>query len=322
MQYRPLGATGINVSVIGFGAWGIGGQTPGATSYGRTDDAVSRRALNEAFDQGITFYDTASVYGDGHSEELIGECFAGRRDQVVIATKAGITSSFRGYDFSADALRDSLDASLRRLRSDYVDLFQLHNAGADVVMRQPHILDLLHKLRDQGKIRAFGFSTPSPQDAVDLLDVAGTAAFQINFNLLDWRAVDLGLFDRARERRIAIIARTPLAFGFLAGQIAKDTVFGPADHRSRWPREKIASWLDAADAIFAALTRTGYQSDRAAAALRFCMSFDAVATIIPGMLSPTEVTANVAACNEGPLDPSQLKSVESVYRLHQFRLDA
>ena len=145
MRYRPLGSSSIQVSVVGFGAWGIGGRTPGATSYGATDDAVSRRALEEAFDRGITFYDTASVYGDGHSEELIGECFDGRRHEIVIATKAGITSSFRGYDFSAPALRASLEGSLRRLRTDYVDLFQLHNAGPDVVLHQPHIVELLQR---------------------------------------------------------------------------------------------------------------------------------------------------------------------------------
>ena len=152
MRYRPLGSSSIQVSVVGFGAWGIGGRTPGATSYGATDDAVSRRALHEAFDRGITFYDTASVYGDGHSEELIGECFDGRRHEIVIATKAGITSSFRGYDFSAPALRASLEGSLRRLRTDYVDLFQLHNAGPDVVLHQPHIVELLQRFVAEGKV--------------------------------------------------------------------------------------------------------------------------------------------------------------------------
>jgi aryl-alcohol dehydrogenase-like predicted oxidoreductase len=177
LRYRSLGSSGIKVSVIGFGAWGIGGRTPGPTSYGDTDDSLSRRALNEAYDRGITFYDTASVYGDGHSEELIGECFESRRDQVVIATKAGITSSFRCYDFSEAGLRASLEGSLRRLRTDYVDLFQLHNAGSDVVSAHPHIGDLLSRLREEGKIRAYGFSTPGPQDALDLLETPGAACF-------------------------------------------------------------------------------------------------------------------------------------------------
>ena len=322
MRYRPLGSSSIQVSVVGFGAWGIGGRTPGATSYGATDDAVSRRALEEAFDRGITFYDTASVYGDGHSEELIGECFDGRRHEIVIATKAGITSSFRGYDFSASALRASLEGSLRRLRTDYVDVLQLHNAGADVVLGQPHIAQLLRALVAEGKIRTFGFSTPTPDDALALLDLPGAACVQVNCNLLDWRAIDGGLLDRATSRSIGVIARTPLAFGFLAGGLDKETVFPGDDHRSKWPRERIAAWVEAADRVFAELQIADSPPDRVAVALRFCLSFESVATVIPGMLSPAEVLANVAACDEGPLDPSVTGCIESVYRQYETRLRA
>jgi aryl-alcohol dehydrogenase-like predicted oxidoreductase len=322
LRYRPLGSTSIQVSVVGFGAWGIGGRTPGATSYGATDDAVSRRALHEAFDRGITFYDTASVYGDGHSEELIGECFDGRRHEIVIATKAGITSSFRGYDFSAPALRASLEGSLRRLRTDYVDLFQLHNAGPDVILRQPHIVELLRRFVVEGKVRTFGFSTPTPDDALALLDVSGVACFQVNCNLLDWRAIEVGLFDRARSRNIGVIARTPLAFGFLAGRLDRDTVFPGDDHRSKWSRERIAAWVEAADCIVAELDIPNNPPSRVAVALRFCLSFEAVATVIPGMLSPAEVVANVAACDEGPLDSSVIRCVENVYRRYEARLKA
>ena len=173
MDYRPLGSTGMTVSAVGFGAWGIGGCTPGATSYGETDDAESLRALNEAFDRGITFYDTSNVYGNGHSEELIGACFEGRRRDIVIATKAGITPSYRGYDFSPPALRASLEASLRRLRTDYVDVLQLHNAGPDDVAGRADVFDMLERLVDEGKVRAWGISTPSPEDAMVLLDVVG-----------------------------------------------------------------------------------------------------------------------------------------------------
>jgi len=312
----------MRVSVIGFGAWGIGGRTAGATSYGETDDAESSRALNEAFDQGINFYDTASVYGDGHSEELIGNCFKSRRHEVVIATKAGITSSFRGYDFSSAALRASLEASLRRLQTDYVDLLQLHNAGPGMVRDQSHIADLMNRFVEEGKVRAYGFSTQSPKDALELLDFPGAVCFQVNCNLLDWRAIDVGLFDRALAQNIAIIARTPLAFGFLTGRFTADTVFDPADHRSRWPREKIAAWLEAADAIFSAFYVSGQRLDRIEAALRFCLSFDAVATVIPGMLSLAEVLANTAAIGNGPLDSALIQSIEKIYRRHESLLAA
>ena len=321
LRYRSLGSSSINVSILGFGAWGIGGRTPGATSYGETDDAVSRRALHEALEHGITFFDTASVYGDGHSEELIGECFKDRRHEVVIATKGGITKSFRGYDFSASALRASLEGSLRRLRTDYVDLFQLHNAGSNVVLGHPDIGDALNRFLEEGKIRAYGFSTPSPQEAVALLDFPNTASFQVNCNLLDWRAVDLGLFRRAFAQNISIIARTPLAFGILTETITNDTIFGADDHRSRWSRDKIAVWLEAADALFSTIAHGGYRESRTATALRFCLSFDAVTTVIPGMMSPEDVRANVAACKQGSLDLSLIRCIERIYRQYESRLE-
>jgi aryl-alcohol dehydrogenase-like predicted oxidoreductase len=321
LRYRSLGSSGINVSVLGFGAWGIGGRTPGATSYGPTDDAVSRRALGEAFEHGVTFFDTASVYGDGHSEELIGECFEHRRQAVVIATKAGITKSFAGRDFSAPALRASLEGSLRRLRTDYVDLFQIHDAGADIVLEHPHIGAALNCFLAEGKIRAYGFSTPSPGDAAALLNFPNTTSFQVNCNLLDWRAADAGLFDGALKRNISIIARTPLAFGLLTGTIANDTRFSADDHRSRWSRDNIAIWLEAADALFSEIADAGCKASRAAIALRFCLSFDSVATVIPGMLSPEEVRANAAACQQGPLDGGLIRCVERIYRQHEARLE-
>ena len=308
------------VSAIGFGAWGIGGCTPGATSYGETDDRESLRALNAAFDQGITFYDTSNVYGDGHSEELIGACFEGRRGDVVIATKAGITSSYRGYDFSPAALRASLEGSLRRLRSDYVDILQLHNGGPDVVMGTPDVVELMQRFVAEGKVRCWGISTLSPQDALTLIDVTGVGCFQVNCNMLDWRAIDAGLPDRAASRGIGIIARTPLASGFLAGAVAEDTVFASNDHRSRWRRERITTWVEAAQSIAEAASVPDNVVERAALALRFCLSVEGVATVIPGMLTRTEVLASVAACEQGPLERDVMQSVEGVYRRYEARL--
>jgi aryl-alcohol dehydrogenase-like predicted oxidoreductase len=320
--YRPLGGSGIEVSAIGFGAWAIGGRTPGATSYGETDDAVSRRALDEAFDRGVTFYDTASVYGDGHSETLIGETFRDRRDRVVIATKAGILPSFRGYDFSAPWLRTSLEGSLRRLQTDYIDVLQLHNASADVVHAEPPVGEVLARFVEEGKIRAYGFSTPSPQDALALLTIAGTTCCQVNLNLLDWRAVDIGLFKAASAAKIGVIARTPLAFGFLTGRLTRDTTFDDTDHRSRWSRERILAWLDAADAVFAAFGPSADEQGRTDIALRFCLSFAEVSTVIPGMLSPEEVRANIAAVDGGLPDASWIRRIEQAYRRYESLLQS
>ncbi len=322
MEYRPLGATGIRVSIIGFGSWGIGGLTPGPTSYGETDDAVSRRAISQALYEGINFFDTSSVYGDGHSESLLGEAFAGQRDRVVIATKGGIQPAYAGYDFTAQALRTSLEGSLRRLRTDYLDVFQLHNASAAVVQSLSHLGEVLTRFKEEGKVRAFGFSTPTPEDAVALVDFPGTASLQVNWNMLDWRAQESGLFDRAAAKGIGIIARTPLAFGFLTGQFTAGTVFDSSDHRSRWSAEKIAAWTDATDDLFLALGTGQSSADNAATALRFCVSFDSVATVIPGMITPDEVHANAAASRKGPLTADEIRCVNAVYRKHGVRLRA
>ncbi|WP_298244136.1 aldo/keto reductase [uncultured Bradyrhizobium sp.] len=322
MQYRPLGSTGIMVSAIGFGAWGIGGCTPGATSYGETDDQESLRALSAAFDCGITFYDTSNVYGDGHSEELIGACFEGRRSDVVIATKAGITASYRGYDFSPAALRASLEGSLRRLRTDYVDVLQLHNGTPAIVTGGSEIVELMQRLVTEGKVRCWGISTLSPEDALALIDVAGVGCFQVNCNILDWRAIDAGLPGQAASRGIGMIVRTPLASGFLAGGVGVDTVFPANDHRSRWPRDRIVTWIEAAQGVVDSVDLADTPGNRAALALRFCLSVDGVATVIPGMLTRNEVLASVAACEQGPLGRDVMLSIEGAYRRYEARLRA
>src|SRR5919197_1411698 len=133
MKYRPLGRTGLVVSEIGYGAWGIGGRTAAETSYGDTDDRVSLAALARALDLGITFFDTSAAYGDGHSEQLIGQAVKARRAEVVIATKAGYESWERAPDFSSAGIIASTERSVQRLGSDYVDLLQLHNPPIEIL---------------------------------------------------------------------------------------------------------------------------------------------------------------------------------------------
>ena len=300
MRYRSLGKSGLTVSEIGFGAWGIGGRTAGETSYGETDDRRSRAALDCAFDLGIAFFDTANVYGDGHSEILIGEAFAKKRDRVVIGTKAGLTRFGDPPDFSPGSLRRSLEDSLKRLKSDYVDLLQLHNPPADLFRRSPESYAALQVLQREGKIRAFGVSVKAPADALSIIDIHAVAAVQVNLNMLDVRAVETGLLAAATQKGMGIIARTPLCFGFLSGAIAADTEFPPGDHRRAWARTQIERWIAGAEAMHAAAATPAGQS-RSQAALRFCLSFPAVSSVIPGILSPDEAAQNAAASGFGPL---------------------
>ena len=320
MELRDLGRTGLRVSAIGFGAWGIGGYVPGA-SYGPTDDATSRAALARAFARGIVFFDTAPAYGDGHSETLIGDFVAGLSaadaDRVVIATKAGQARFVDPTDFSPAAIRASLEASLRRLRRRAVDLLQLHNPTPDLLAARPEIVACLDDLKREGSIRAWGISTKTPAEALRCVREFAAPVVQANYNLIDHRAVDCGLFDAARAQGTGVIARTPLAFGFLSGTVSSDAAFPEGDHRRLWKRERLESWSKAAREFVGDIAAREGQS-LAQIALRFCVSRPEVSTAIPGILSPAEADANAIAGTAGPLAPDDLVRIDAAYRASAF----
>lgn len=316
MKYRALGRTGLNVSEIGFGAWGIGGRTVGTTSYGDTDDRTSLAALGRALDRGITFYDTSSAYGDGHSEELLGQAFGSRRSNVVIATKAGYESWDRPPDFSPAAVAASAERSLKRLRSDYIDLLQLHNPPPEALRDDTLPAEML-RLQKAGKIRAWGVSAKSPAEALLALADCEAGVIQANFNMMDVRAQTSGLFEEVVHRGAGFIARTPLCFGFLSGTIRRDTVFAEGDHRLGWSRAQLDNWIEgAADLLQAVRASPGAEGARTA--LRFCLSFSAVSSVIPGILTPAEAEANAAAGDLGPLPAAAVDMVLAINRRRQF----
>jgi aryl-alcohol dehydrogenase-like predicted oxidoreductase len=321
MEYRRLGSSGLVVSAVGFGGWGIGGATAGATSYGVTDDGVSARALARALDLGITFYDTSAAYGDGRSEMLIGQAFRGRRDRVVIATKAGYERWDRPADFRPDAIRRSVEASLRQLGTDYIDLLQLHNVPVETLRDEPAISGMLEDLRRAGMIRACGVSVKSPDQVPMVLRQIPFPVVQVNLNMLDVRAVTCGLLDPqkepAAEHAVGIIARTPLCFGFLSGRVDADTVFAAADHRSAWSRSQIARW-DAGGRMMRDAVPPPPGQTPSQMALRFCLSFPAVATVIPGILTPAEAEENAAAGVAGALPEDDVQRILQINRHESF----
>jgi len=209
----------------------------------------------------------SNLYGNGHSEELIGEAFARRRDKVVIATKAG-----RGdYDTEAyepSELRRSVEASLRRLRSDYVDVVQVHSPSSMDVLKRHDVMGTLGRLKSEGKIRAVGISVKAPGDGVPAIRELGAEVIQINFNLVDQRASDGELLRVAREIGAGVIGRTPLCFGMLSGKVAPETVFDARDHRSLWSKAQIARWIEASSMFVQAVAEKGRQTP-AQVALRF-----------------------------------------------------
>jgi aryl-alcohol dehydrogenase-like predicted oxidoreductase len=315
MRYRNLGTTGLRVSEVGFGTWAIGGQTPGATSYGATDDATSLKALRTAVDVGINFFDTANIYGNGHSEELLGTAFAQMRHQVVIASKCGIQDMSGARDFSAQALRKSVEGSLRRLGTDFLDILQLHDPPEYLADSEESIAPV-KSLLAEGKIRALGVSVKSPVQGLSFL-APPWQSIQCNFNMIDQRALDCGLIERAGNTGISIIARTPLAFGFLSGAyLDREPVFTSADHRSRWPREQIQVWAKAPS--YFAEVNEGTDRTLTQLALQFCISPTAVAATIPGITTPDEAIQNASAGSLQPLSDDELSRIMQIAKEHTF----
>jgi len=311
MQYRRLGDRGPLVSVVGFGSWAIGGD-----NWGPTDDAVSKRALHAALEQGVTFIDTADVYGRGHSEELIAQVLQerGGKKDVVIATKAGndFYNATKGDDGGYGAMKSNTDCdyiifaaeqSLKRLRVDALDVLQLHSPSLDLLQRDDP-WDALDRLKRDGKILHAGLSIasfreeeqwPIVEQHAGLLDV-----LQIRYNMLE-RAVERSIFPAAQRLGLGIIVRIPLLFGFLAGKFTRDSRFGPDDHRRfNLAPEKLPTLLDQLDALRPVLDGCPGRP-MAETALRFCISHPACHTVIPGAKTPEQVAINCAAGAAGPL---------------------
>jgi aryl-alcohol dehydrogenase-like predicted oxidoreductase len=312
MKYRNLGNTGIQISEIGFGAWGIGGVTPGPSSYGPTDDNTSCKALSCALDNGITFYDTSNAYGDGHSERLIGKTFSKAREKVIIATKVGLIKYGLPLDFSTKTIITSLNQSMERLKTDYIDLLYLHNPPPEVIENGEEILECLNHLKKDGKVRAFGVSAQTPEHGLLAIKYLKPSALQVNFNMLDRRVLDCGLMDLARDTQTSLVARTPLSFGFLSGTITRNTQFESSDHRSRWPQKQVNTWVDGAEALLDCMSNKAAQS-KPQFAVRFCLSFPPVSAAIPGMMTEKEVLENIHVSELGPLTVVELEKLEKVY---------
>jgi aryl-alcohol dehydrogenase-like predicted oxidoreductase len=314
MRYRPLGHSGLTVSEIGFGTWGLGGTRKGAVAYGPTDDAESLRALRRAFERGVTFYDTADLYGFGHSEGLLGQAFAPVRSEVVLATKAGFRDA-QTQDFSPAHLERSLAASLRRLRTDFADVFLLHSPPLDELHGDRPCLRWLAELKPRGLARAIGLSVRSPEDGIVALNECDVDCLEVNFNLADQRARANGLLAMCEDRGVGVIVRTPLCFGFLTGAYAEGA-FASGDHRNRWSEAQRARWHDA-HALFWGDSSV---SSPIELALRFCLSYPGVSTTIPGMLTCEHVEENVSAGEFGPLAGDERERIEALYGTQDFFL--
>jgi aryl-alcohol dehydrogenase-like predicted oxidoreductase len=307
MRYRKLGRTGIEVSEIGYGAWGIGGA-----QWGGADDDESLQALHRAIDLGLTFIDTALAYGEGRSERLVGQVVRERDETVHVATKvppknliwpaeegAALDDVFpRGY------VRDCAERSLRNLGMDAVDLLQLHVWNDDWAGSE-ELLGEVEQLRSDGRIRHFGISINDhqPSNALRLVRSGAVDTVQVIYNVFDQSPED-ELLPACREHGVGVIARVPLDEGGLTGRIGADTEFEGDDFRESYFRGDRKREVH--DRVTAIATDLAIDESRLAEiALRFILSEPAVSTVIPGMRSLRNVERNIAASDAGPLQPDE-----------------
>jgi aryl-alcohol dehydrogenase-like predicted oxidoreductase len=225
MRYRQLGSTELSVSEVSFGTWAIGG------SWGKVNDEESLRALDRAMDAGVNFFDTADVYGSGHSEELLAKATKGKEDTIHIATKfcrAGDIHDLSTY--SEASVRAYCEQSLKKLNRERIDLYQIHCPPIEI-LRDGSVFTVLDKLKEEGKIREYGVSVETVEEGLLCLESPGVRALQVIYNLFRQKPTK-ELFPKAQEKGVGILVRLPLASGLLTGKFSEQAVFDPEDHRS------------------------------------------------------------------------------------------
>jgi aryl-alcohol dehydrogenase-like predicted oxidoreductase len=315
MNYRTLGRTGWKVSDISFGAWAIGG------AWGTVDDSESMAALRAALDCGVNFIDTADVYGMGRSERLIAQLKRERKEEIVVATKAGRRLNPHTSDgYNAANLTAFIEDSLRNLSTDCLDLVQLHCPPTDVYYRLD-VFDALDRLVAAGKIRHYGVSVERVEEALKAIEYPNVKTVQIIFNCFRLRPAEL-FFGEAKRRQVGILARVPLASGMLTGKITRDSQFDAEDHRlfnrhgERFDVGETFSGVDFDTALAAveelrALLPSGVSM--AQVALRWILMHDAVTCAIPGAKRPSQVADNCAASDLPALSAETMAAVQAIY---------
>ena len=315
MQYRTLGRTGFRVSDISFGAWAIGG------SWGAVDDKDSLAALNKAADCGVNFIDTADVYGMGRSERLLAQFKRDRKQDIVIATKAGRklpAQTVEGY--TRENLTQWVDESLKNLAVDALDLLQLHCPPTALYYR-PEVFGYLDDLVAAGKLRHYGVSVERVEEALKAIEYPSVETVQIIFNCFRLRPAGL-FFEQALKKQVGILARVPLASGLLTGKLGRDSRFAADDHRAfnrhgeAFDMGETFSGVDYETALEAVeeIRRVMPQgSSMAQFALRWILMFDAVTCAIPGAKKPEQVADNCQASDLPVLSPETMAAVEALY---------
>jgi len=316
MNYRKFGGMDWQVSEIGLGTWQLGAD------WGNVDDAMAEKVLRTAVNSGVTFFDTADCYGEGLSEKRLGKFLKSCSKKVTIATKLGRFPQPGGLDnFSLQQFRQHTEGSLKRLGVECLDLTQVHCPPTELI-KQGDMFDWLRILKKEGKIKAFGLSIESMEEAELCLKQEGVSSLQIIFNVLRQKPIE-DIFELALEKQIALIIRLPLASGLLSGNFSKNTSFAENDHRnfnrngehfnvgetfSGLPYEK---GLELVSQLGEMIPN---DIPLPLAALRWILDFEAVSVVIPGSKSPEQVQHNCRASDLTSLAPSLHETLKQFYK--------
>jgi aryl-alcohol dehydrogenase-like predicted oxidoreductase len=315
MHYRELGRTGWKVSEISFGAWAIG------SAWGEVDDRESLAALHRAVDLGVNFIDTADVYGMGRSERLVARLRKERKETIYVTTKAGRRlDPHTAQGYTKANLTLFVEDSLKNLETDCIDLLQLH-CPPPILLYRPEFFAIMEDFVRAGKIRYYGVSVETVEEALKAIEYPGVQTIQIIFNMFRHRPAEL-FFPEAKRRRVGILARVPLASGLLTGRMTRHTVFPTDDHRNfnrqgeAFDRGETFSGVDyeiglEAVEILKSLVPPG--ATLAQLALRWILMFEAVTCAIPGAKRPAQVEENVRASDLAPLSDAQMAKVRELY---------
>jgi aryl-alcohol dehydrogenase-like predicted oxidoreductase len=315
MQYRALGRTGFKVSTISFGAWAIGG------TWGPVDDADSLKALHQALDLGVNFFDTADVYGDGHSEQLLARLKRERSTRFHVATKVGRRSNpHDAKSYTRASLTAHVERCAKNLETEALDLLQLHCPPTDVYY-MPEVFGVLDDLRRAGKLQHYGVSVERVEEALKAIEYPNVESVQIVFNLFRQRPAEL-FFAQAERRQVGILARLPLSSGLLSGKMKKGQHFAADDHRefnrtgAAFDRGETFSGLDFDTGVEVAEELRALVPPNmtlAQFALRWIAMHDAVTCSIPGAKRPEQVAENAAAADLPALSDEVMRRVREIY---------
>ena len=316
MKYRKLGKTGYEISEISLGTWQLGG------GWGKPfDEETAYKTLNLAIDRGINFLDTADVYSNGLSERAVGKVIRERKEEVVLATKAGRRlNPHVASGYTAENIEGFVDDSLRNTARESLDLLQLHCPPTDVYYH-PELFQGLDRMKKAGKIRHYGVSVERVEEALKAIEYPGVETVQIIFNMFRQRPAEL-FFREAERKNIGIIVRVPLASGLLTGKFRKETIFEKSDHRNfnrtgeafdkgetfaGIPYEKGLEAVEKLRGIFPG------QDLLVEPALKWILMHEQVSCIIPGASRPSQVESNVSVSDAPGLTDDQMRAVREVY---------